>query len=158
MTSKELIEIRELINIGNVVVNRFIIPIINKNNIKNTGEFKESIEAKSSNKNEIEIHGVDYSNYAISGRKKGKRPPINQLEKWVQTKFGYSGDQAKQVAFAVAKKIEKEGTDRHHKNLNLIEIFESQEVKNFITSEITKIMNKRLQDNLIQQMKNLIIK
>jgi hypothetical protein len=37
-------------------------------------------------------------------------PPIQPLEDWVTAKLGISGDEARSVAFAVAKKIAREGT------------------------------------------------
>jgi len=154
---KELLELSEVIYIGNEVIKRFILPIIDRNNIKNTGEFRESLEAVSTSSSEIQIWGVDYSHYAVSGRGGGKQPPVKELQKWVQSKFGYGQDKAKQVAFAITNKIKKEGTERHTKHLNLIEILESQEVKNYITNEVTKIINKRIQERLLDEMKSIKI-
>lgn len=155
---KELLEVNEVIHIGNEVIKRFILPIIDRNNIKNTGEFRESLEAQTTSSSEIQIWGVDYSHYAVSGRGGGKQPPVKELQKWVQSKFGYGQDKAKQVAFAISAKIKKEGTDRHTKHLNLIEILESQEVKNYITSEVMKIINKRITEKLIEEMKSINLK
>lgn len=154
---KEILEVNEVIYIGNEVIKRFVLPIIDRNNIKNTGEFRDSLEAQTNIPNIIEIWGVDYSHFAVSGRGSGKQPPVKELQKWVQSKFGYGADKAKQVAFAIANKIKKEGTERHSKHLNLIEILESQEVKNYITNEVTKIINKKLQERLIDEMKSIKI-
>lgn len=156
---KELLEVNEVILIGNEVVKRFILPIIDRNNIKNTGEFRDSLEAQATSSNIIEIWGVDYSEFAVNGRRKGKQPPVKNIEKWVQQKFGYSGDKAKQVAFAITAKIKREGTDRHQQMTSkLVDILESQEVKNYITTEVMKIINKRIQEKLIDVMKSINLK
>lgn len=156
---KELLEVSEVIIIGNEVIKRFVLPIIDRNNIKNTGEFRESLEAQTNVPNIIEIWGVDYSHYAVNGRRKGKQPPVKQIEKWVQTKFGYSGDKAKQVAFAITAKIKREGTDRHQQMTStLADILESQEVTQYITSEVMKIINKRITEKLIEEMKSINLK
>lgn len=155
---KELLEVNEVIHIGNEVIKRFILPIIDRNNIKNTGEFRDSLEAQATSSNIIEIWGVDYSHYAVSGRGGGKQPPVRELQKWVQSKFGYGQDKAKQVAFAISAKIKKEGTDRHQQMTDkLVDILESQEVKNYITQEVMKIINKRIQEKLIDEMKSIKI-
>ncbi|WP_312922178.1 hypothetical protein [Empedobacter brevis] len=156
---KELIEINEVIRIGNELVKNILIPIFDNKNIKNTGEFRESLEARSTSSTEIELWGVDYSEFAVNGRKRGKQPPVKAIEKWVQQKFGYSGDKAKNVAFAITNKIKKEGTDRHQQmSTKLVEILDSQEVKNYVTQEVTKIVNKRIQQRLIDEMKSISIK
>ncbi|CAM3232067.1 hypothetical protein [Empedobacter stercoris] len=153
---KDLLEINEVIRIGNDLVTTILVPMFTNKNIKNTGEFLESLEARSTSSNELELWGVDYSEFAVNGRKSGKQPPVKQIEKWVQTKLGYSGDKALTVAFAITNKIKKEGTDRHQQMTDkLIDILESQEVTQYITQEVMKIINKRISERLIEQMKSI---
>jgi len=156
---KELLEINDAIRIVNDLVTTILVPMFTNKNIKNTGEFLESLEAKTTSSSEIQIWGVDYSEFAVNGRKKGKQPPVTNIEKWVQTKFGYSGDKAKQVAFAITNKIKKEGTDRHQQMTDkLVDILNSQEVTQYITTEVMKIVNKRIQEKLIDSLNNIHIK
>lgn len=156
---KELLEVSEVIHIGNELVKNILIPIFDNKGVKNTGEFRESLEAVSTSSNIIELWGVEYSEFAVNGRRKGKQPPVKNIEKWVQQKFGYSGDKAKQVAFAITNKIKKEGTDRHQQMTSkLVDILESQEVTQYITKEVTKIVNKRITEKLIDSMKSIQIK
>lgn len=155
---KELIEKRELILLLNEVITRFVYPFIEQHQIKNTGTFKESLDSQSTKQNEVELWGIDYSNYAVSGRAGGKRPPIASLQSWVTQKFGYNGDKAKGVAYAISNKIAREGTERHRKNLDLFEVLNSQEVKTYITTEVTKIVNKRITLMLVDEMKKITIK
>ena len=52
----------------------------------------------------------DYARYVESGRRKGaKMPPVNVIRKWVKLKFGYSGAQARSVAFVIARSISEKG-------------------------------------------------
>lgn len=37
-------------------------------------------------------------------------PPVGPIRHWVETKLGYSGDEAKSVAFLIARAISKRGT------------------------------------------------
>ncbi|MDM1542354.1 hypothetical protein [Empedobacter sp. 189-2] len=156
---KELLEINEVIRIGNDLVTTILVPMFTNKNIKNTGEFLESLEAKTTSSSEIQLWGVDYSEFAVNGRKAGKQPPVKQIEKWVQQRLGYSGDKALTVAFAITNKIKKEGTDRHQAMTDkLVDILESQEVTQYITQEVTKIVNKRITERLINEMKSIQIK
>ncbi|MDV4026561.1 hypothetical protein CMT52_19735, partial [Elizabethkingia anophelis] len=64
-----------------------------------------------------------YSEELAKGRKPGKLPPVKQIEKWVNVKLGLSGNEAKSVAWAISKKIEKEGTSWYKKGgSDLIEV------------------------------------
>ena len=88
---------------------------LDKKNITDTGNAKKSIEIENNSNANTYIFssiGADYIEILNSGRRSGKRPPIAVLEKWVQSKLGISNaQQRKQVAFAVANKIAKEGTN-----------------------------------------------
>ncbi|MGV0964776.1 hypothetical protein [Empedobacter falsenii] len=153
---KDLLEVNEVIEMGNQLVTNILIPIFDAKNINNTGEFRESLEAKATSSNELQIWGVDYSEFAVNGRKSGKQPPVKQIEKWVQQRLGYSGDKALTVAFAITNKIKKEGTDRHQQMTDkLVDILYSQEVTQYITTEVMKIINKRISERLIEQMKSI---
>jgi len=155
---KDLLEINEVIHIGNELVTNILIPIFDAKGVKNTGEFRESLETRSTSSNELQIWGVDYSEFAVNGRKSGKQPPVKQIEKWVQQRLGYSGDKALTVAFAITNKIKKEGTDRHQQMTDkLVDILNSQEVTQYITTEVMKIVNKRIQERLLDEMKSIKI-
>ena len=64
--------------------------------------------------------GTDYWKFVDEGRKRGKRPPLNDLIKWVDTKVAFGGfssvpnirDKAvrKGLAYVIAKKIGDKGT------------------------------------------------
>jgi hypothetical protein len=102
-----------------------------------------------------EIWGMNYTYWLVNGRAPGKRPPVSALIPWVNAKFGIGGKEAVSIAWAVAKKIEKEGTEYYPDGSDLLEILYSSEVTNYIYSqyrigfnvEINKILKKQLDDN-----------
>jgi len=76
--------------------------------ISTTGELHASITAKTIG-DKTEIWGSNYATAALeTGRAKGKMPPIGALKRWARLKLGDEN-----LAFAVAKKIAKEGTKKH---------------------------------------------
>lgn len=58
------------------------------------------------------VNNSDHALNRLEGRPAGRQPPSSALDSWVQKKLGISGKEASRVAFLVARKIGKEGTDR----------------------------------------------
>lgn len=58
----------------------------------------------------------------IAGRPGGINPPIDPIEQWVKKKLKIPAAQARQVAFAISKKIGREGTDRFQSQSNFIDL------------------------------------
>ena len=83
-----------------------IIAVYEKSGKKTTGEFAEGLQSKVSDYR-VELWGYTY----LAGRPKGKMPPVAAIEKWVLAKGITSLDlDASGLAWAIAKKIAKEGT------------------------------------------------
>lgn len=63
------------------------------------------------------INKANHSLNRLEGRKSGKQPPIDAIVPWVQFKLKI-GDprQIRQIAFLIARKIGKYGTDRSKRN------------------------------------------
>lgn len=77
-----------------------------------TGRLKDSIEVveqSTATGLEIVVYSEDYGGYVERGREAGKLPPISALEQWVKTKGIGTGKEAKGIAWAIAKSIEKKG-------------------------------------------------
>ena len=77
---------------------------------KVSGQFAEGLELREINPNHYEIHGYGY----MAGRPKGKMPPVAEIEKWVISKgIKPLKDEMSinSLAWAIAKKIAREGTD-----------------------------------------------
>ncbi len=82
---------------------------------KVSGEFAGGLEAqltKTAYSYTATIKGYEY----LAGRRAGKMPPVSALEKWVKEKgiFDLRKKTARSIAYAIAKKIEKEGTAREY--------------------------------------------
>jgi len=136
------------------VVDNFLKPKFISLGMNATGKWLESLEAKAVNGNG-EIWGMDYSYWLAHGRKPGTMPPVSKLIPWVNAKFGIGGKEAIGIAWAVATKIKNEGTNYYPDGTDLLEVLNSDQVKNYIysqfkegiTVEINKILIKQLNDN-----------
>lgn len=126
------------------VINDFLIPKFVALGMNATGEWIESLEARVTD-NTGEIWGRDYTYYLAKGRAPGNRPPITPLVKWVGAKFGLSGQEAVGAAFAIATKIEKEGTEYYPSGTDLLEVLNSYEVKQFVYDRAAQEMNTQVQ-------------
>ena len=119
---------------------KFLIPKFLELGMNASGEWVDSIETSAVN-NVGKIRGRDYTEYLKNGRKPGKMPPIAAIEKWVQVKLGLRGKQAISAAFAIAKKIAKEGTDYYKQGgTELLAELESQECLDYIRKELTTLI------------------
>lgn len=136
------------------VVDNYLIPKFHELNMNASGEWLGALSVKGVNQNRGEIWGKDYTKYLENGRAGGSMPPISALEKWVNDKFGIFGKEAKSRAWAVAKKIEKEGTRFYPQGTDLIKVLSEPNCTAFIQNEMNIIYKIRLQERLINMMKN----
>lgn len=136
------------------VIDNFLKPKFISLGMRATGAWLNALEPRAVNGNG-EIWGMDYTYWLVNGRKGGTAPPVSALLPWVTAKFGLSGNEARSVAFAVAAKIKREGTNYYPQGTDLLEVLNSPEVLNYIysqfeegiTVEINKILKKQLDDN-----------
>lgn len=79
-----------------------------------TGAFTQSIYAeldKSGAMPAVEVGpSIEYADFAVFGRKPGKRPPLEPLRRWARRKLGVSEEDAASVAHAIATVIGRRGT------------------------------------------------
>jgi len=125
ITNEKIIEVMQ------GVIDSYLKPKFIELGMSASGEWLSSLEARANN-GKGEIWGRDYTYYLVNGRAGGSRPPITPLVNWVGNKLGIYGKEGLSVAFAVAKKIEKEGTDYYPDGTDLLEILESTEVLNYV--------------------------
>lgn len=114
-----------------------------------TGEWAESIEIQMREYGG-DILGKDYTQYLTNGRASGGMPPISNLEKWVAAKFGYTDQkQIKSTAFAIAKKIQKEGTEYHKQGgTDLIDGVLTQEREQEITDSVGNVVLTNISEQI----------
>ena len=80
-------------------------------NITNTGTAKNSIHTEV-NGNRYQSIGIFYLEFLDGGRGAGGMPPVHKIQNWVKTKLGITDEKKSlSVAYAVAKKIQKLGTE-----------------------------------------------
>ena len=135
----------------NDVIRLYLIPKHKELGMEATGEWIKSLESKGN-----VIRGRKYTEQLVHGRNAGKAPPIAPIEKWVNAKFGISGKQATSFAFAISKKIAKEGTTWHQRGgSDLLEVLETQEVLNYINSKIAVYFQTEITLQIQRQLQTL---
>ena len=79
------------------------------------------------NRYEVGLNLLDYWYFVENGRRAGKFPPINKIEEWIKVKpviprakNGYLPTE-KQLAFLIARKIAREGTEGKHTFKNVVD-------------------------------------
>lgn len=84
----------------------------------------------------------------LEGRKPGKMPPSSALESWVALKLRVPAKEVKRVAFLVARKIGKEGTNRSKRNFKEFNPVDGQPAKNGSIDRAIQKIAKRLNTEL----------
>lgn len=135
----------------NEVVERFLKPKFISLGMNASGDWLNALEVRGS-----EIWGMDYTEYLVRGRSGGTRPPIAPLIRWVGQKFGLSGQEAISTAYAVATKIEIEGTNYYPNGTDLLEVLESREVKEFVMRELSQYVIKEVNQTFVRQAKQIL--
>lgn len=136
------------------VIDLYLIPKFNELGMNASGQWIESLEARANNGNG-EIWGMDYTYWLANGRKPGTMPPVSALIPWVSAKLGKGGREGISIAWAVAKKIQKEGTEYYPEGTDLLDVLSSKEVIDYVYGkfgeglrfEINNILIKQLNDN-----------
>ncbi|MDP2686440.1 MAG: hypothetical protein Q8O62_04410 [Aequorivita sp.] len=125
-----------------------------KSGKKTSGQFEQGLKATYSN-NKAVINGYQY----LAGRRAGKMPPIENIKQWIIQKglkpikdnISISG-----LAWAIAKKIAKEGTKKE----NNLKIYETVVTPKRIDDVIKKVsqFNVQLFVNELTTSLNLLTK
>ena len=137
------------------VVDKFLIPRFMQLGMKATGKWLESLEVEADNGVGY-IKGEHYTEQLVFGRRGGSNPPIKPLMEWVKAKFRISDEkQVRSIAFAVQKKIAKEGTTWHKKGgSNLLEVLEEESTKDYIRERVGVFYRLQIQEQLIRDFKS----
>lgn len=135
----------------NKVIELFILPRFQELGMRATGEWEQNLSAEATGLNSGSIIGRQYTEQLVNGREPGKLPPISALEKWVTAKFGLTGKEATSMAWAVAKKIAKQGTSWYEKGgSNLMEVLEEPRTLQYIQEEVGGKFRLKIQEELIR--------
>ena len=88
-----------------------ILEVYEQSGKKTSGQFGEGLEAVYSNNGyNVALFGYGY----LMGRKAGKMPPVQAIKEWVINKGISDSVNASGLAWAIAKKIAKEGTNKEN--------------------------------------------
>lgn len=134
------------------VIDLFLIPKFISLGMNASGEWISSLEARAANSTG-EIWGRDYTYYLVNGRAPGKRPPTAPLVSWVGNKLNIYGKEALSVAYAIAKKIEKEGTDYYPSGTDLLEVLQAPEVSQYIYDRMAIHVNGQIEAEIKRSLK-----
>jgi hypothetical protein len=133
------------------VIRLYLIPKHKALGMETTGEWINSLETKGN-----VIRGRKYTEQLVYGRKPGNAPPITPLENWVKAKFGITGKEATSFAFAISKKIAKEGTTWHQRGgSDLLEVLETAEVLNYINKQIARYFQAEITLQIQRELQRL---
>ncbi|MGL4568064.1 MAG: hypothetical protein ACRCU6_06000 [Fusobacteriaceae bacterium] len=131
-----------------VVIEKVLIPKFDQLGMDSSGEWKRSLAPRKN-----ELLGKSYTEYLVNGRKPGKRPPIRNIEKWVNNKLGISGKQATSIAFAISNTIAKEGTSWYKAGgSDLLDVLKSDEVTKIFKEQL----GKEIRSTIVNQFKRNI--
>lgn len=133
----------EIMEVMDEVIENFIIPIFESEDMNATGEWRENIHSDATLTEGI-IVGRSYSIQLDKGRAPSDRmPPVSALERWAKAKLGLQGQQARSAAFGIATKIQSEGTNYYQQGgTDLIDIITTDEVINFVKDKFGEIIKR----------------
>lgn len=132
-------------NIINKYANKFVKDLIanyDAMGLRASGDFERGLEIDIKNTKMI-IYGAMHSKYMERGRRAGGRPPISAIMRWLDNKKNLPPSMLrnkKQVAFAIATKIAKEGVKVPSK-YNSGEVI-SKVVKGFLLNDVNKMLSE----------------
>lgn len=137
------------------VIQLFLIPKFLSLGMNASGSWINSLRAEALNGVGY-IKGNGYTYQLVNGRAPGNKPPITPLISWVNQKLGKTGSEGVGIAYAIQNKIAKEGTEYYPNGTDLLEVLESNEVKNYIYKKITQDISLQLRADIQRRLKNTL--
>ena len=131
-----------------------IIEDLNTQKKNDTGGLAKSLKVEASELGgiiSVRFKAKEHWKWVDQGRRKGSRPPVAPIQRWVTRKLGISDESsAKSMAYAIARNIEKNGIQPTYIFRNNVDKFKSK-LKSLIlntsredvTKEIRKILNRK---------------
>lgn len=136
------------------VVDNYLIPKFHELNMNASGEWLGALSVKGVNQNRGEIWGREYTKGLAEGQPPQTDVDLQDLIKWVGFKFGLYGKEALSRAIATKRKIYNDGTRSYPQGTDLIKVLSEPNCTAFIQNEMNIIYKIRLQERLINMMKN----
>lgn len=157
----EFITQSEIEQIGQEVLEKFIIPSYEAKGHNASGELKSSFRVRSE-PNKVIFSGFDYAQYLIIGRRPNKdQSPeaINNWARWYGANVFSSWVSSKGLSlnpFAVAYKIAREGTKQYREPTeDFMAILGSRQVIDYVRDRIGQSMKVNIANTLRDQLRAL---
>ena len=116
-----------------------------------TGKSAESLGYRIDGTDLIIFSTQKYFTVLETGRKPGKRPPINVIEQWIRDKpLNLDGISAKSLAFLIARKIGEEGSLLHRQGGKSGVISKSINDQ-VIKEKLTDVLTDKFRDYVINE-------
>jgi hypothetical protein len=112
-----------------------------------SGNFANSLTVQVASLNDsykVTLEGFDYSEYLERGRRPGKFPPPNAIEKWIRDKSISYDIPLKSLVFLISRKIAREGTEYYKQGGT--NLFSSIFNDAFFDSVIQKVSDEALKE------------
>lgn len=113
-----------------------ILAVYNASGKRTSGEFEQGLELKYE-PNKASLFGYEY----LAGRRAGKMPPIESIEKWLNQKGIKPIESAMKIstlAYLIARKIAGEGTKKESQLLIYKQVITPERIQDIMT-KITQI-------------------
>jgi hypothetical protein len=97
-------------------IKKDLIAAYDQKGMRASGDWANSLEVVQDNPFNVKLIGLDYSQQLETGRGAGGMPPVSAIEQWIKDKNIFAQVERNisitSLAFAIAKKIQREGWDR----------------------------------------------
>lgn len=155
----DFIDKKDIERVMHEVVDLYVIPRFNSSgykggSMKASGNWLNNLNSRADVSTGV-LKGVisapKYTEQLAKGRKPGSLPPISKLIEWAKIRFNADGEEARRIAWAVAKKIEKDGT-RYYQDggTKLVEVLSEQATIEYIKEKLTATIKVAIADNLVR--------
>jgi len=141
------------------VIELFVIPRFNSSGYKGksmnaSGNWLNNLKGRADVSTGI-LKGVisapKYTEQLAKGRKPGSLPPISKLIEWAKIRFNANDEEARKIAWAVGKNIEKYGTKYYQDGgTNLVEVLSEQATIQYIKEKLTATVRVAIAETLLK--------
>lgn len=115
-----------------------------------SGEWANQLEYVIEGNNKVVIRGMDYTEQLVQGRgPSSQMPPVDAIYQWMLNKSSFTGEKTRSMAWAISKKIQKEGTKYYQDGgTDLLEVLDDPA----LVDEFYKIIGDFLRITIAEQL------
>ena len=99
-----------------------------------------------------------YTEQLVQGRGPSDRmPPVGDIYRWMLAKRSFTGEKTMGRAWAIAKKIQKEGTSYYPDGTDLLEVLEDPKFVDEFNKIVGDFLRITIADELTREIKNTLL-